>query len=356
MQSGRISVFQTMKNLYLVLLSVSFQFTFSQNHSIKQILALQPSTVRDTVFRLLAPDSSQAEIPATLICGKQKGPTLTVIAGIHGTSYPAMQAIMKLRKEIIPENLKGNLILIPVANMESFYSRSPYIHPRDMKDLNRSFPGNASGTITEVIADFITTKIFDATDIFLELHGGGDHTAAFPFIGYCENAAFTEQTRMASRLCEISGFPAIVSFPYELASGQPAIYGFKQAMRLGIPSLTMHIGKTASGQKSHHMPAKASLLNILRDLSMYDHKKNAAAAAAKAKYSRQSYVLSPAQGFFRSSRKPGQKVLQNEEIGYITDCFGKNVTIITAPHSGTILSRIATPPVNKGEMLFFIGY
>lgn len=164
-----------MKKLLLIPLLLVFQLTFSQNHSLKELLTQKPLKIRDTIFRLQAADSSRTEIPATLISGKLKGPTLTVAAGIHGTSYAAIAAVMKLRKEINPEKLKGNLILIPVLNMDSFYSRSDDTHPIDKKDLNRCFPGNAAGTITEVIADFITTKIFDATDVFLEVHSSGEN-------------------------------------------------------------------------------------------------------------------------------------------------------------------------------------
>ncbi|WP_125720525.1 succinylglutamate desuccinylase/aspartoacylase family protein [Flavobacterium ustbae] len=344
-----------MKNIFFILLSLVFQLTFSQNHSLKEMLAQQSLTKRDTVFRIHAPDGSEAKIPATLIIGKLKGPTLTIVAGIHGTDYPAIATITKLRKEISPEKLKGNLILIPVLNMESFFSRNPDKNPVDKKDLNRSFPGNAAGTITEVIADFITTKIFDATDIFIEVHGGGNHTAELALIGYYENKEFAEQTRMSFKLCEATGFPYIVSYPFEIQSGQPAIYAFKQSVRLGIPSLSMHMGTAVKGQKTIQLSAKTAFYNIMGKLGMYEPQKKVAVPTKKTRYIHQSYVLSPAQGFFRSSCKPGQKVLQEEEIGYITNSFGKNVKIITAPKSGTILSKIATPPVNKGDMLFFIG-
>lgn len=343
------------KNLRLLILLLAFQLACSQNQSLKEMLAKQTGKATDTIFRLETSNGAAAEIPATLISGKLKGPTLTIVAGIHGTAYRAIASILRLRKELNPEKLKGNLILIPVLNMESFYSRGT-CHPIDRKDLNRSFPGTPLGSATEVIADFITTKVFDATDVFLEVHGGDPNKAALPFIGYYENAEFAEQTRMSSRLCEISGFNSIVRYPYDLASGQPAIYPFKQAMRLGIPSLSMHIGKAANAPKTKAISARTALYNILAELNMLGSMKNAAAAPAKVRYSRQSYVLSPAKGFFRSSIKPGQKVFKDEEIGYITDTFGRDVKIVTAPSSGTILRKATNPPVNKGETLFFIGY
>lgn len=328
----------------------------SQDFSLKKILCRQLSTVKDTIFHLKTAENVTAEIPAALISGREKGPTLTVVAGIHGTEYAAIAAVQQLRKEIDPEKLKGNLILIPVLNMDSFFSRTSDRHPLDKQDLNRAFPGNPSGSITELTADFITTRIFDATDIFIELHGGDGTKALLPFISYYNNKEFAAQTQLASRLCEISGFNTIVRYPYTLMSGQPAVYAFRQAVRLGIPSLSVYCSNTLSVQNTAPVSIKNALYNIMNELHLYEKSNNSRVVSMKTTYSQQTYIVSPGKGFFRSVYKPGEKISKDEEIGYITDIFGGNIQIITAPHSGTILSKIVTPSVTTGETLFFIGY
>lgn len=344
-----------MKHLVLFLLPfLTFQIAQSQNNSLKNILT--PSTLKDTIFRLSTINNVTADLPLTLIRGSQSGPTFTIVAGTNGMEYSTILSLLQLRREINPEMLKGNLIIIPIINMQSFYKRTPFVNPQDNLNLNQVFPGNPAGTITEVIADFITNKVFDATDVFLDMHGGDVNEDLIPFISYYDNKEFKEQTQLASRLSEISGLTTIVCYPYLQPSGQPAISALKQAVRLGIPALSIEVGKLGNCEKSDVLFAKNAVYRMMAELKMYENKKVKATAPPKIKYNKQAYVSGPGQGIFYSSFKAGNKVIKGEEIGYITDVFGRNVKIITAPQTGTILYQTETLPVNEGETLFCIGY
>ena len=74
---------------------------------------------------------------------------------MHGYEYPPIIAAQQLIQTINAQQLRGVIILVQVANLQAFSSRSPYINPLDGKNLNRVFPGNKKGTITEKIANFI---------------------------------------------------------------------------------------------------------------------------------------------------------------------------------------------------------
>jgi len=45
--------------------------------------------------------------------------------------------------------------------------------PDDGVNLNRAFPGDARGSITSKIADFIMRRIFPQVHVVLDLHAGG---------------------------------------------------------------------------------------------------------------------------------------------------------------------------------------
>ncbi|MHC0444667.1 succinylglutamate desuccinylase [Flavobacterium sp. 3-218] len=345
-----------MKHLLFYLLSFFIcQTAESQKKTLKMILEQKQSAITDTIFRLTAADSSLAYIPATLISGRHKGPTFTISAGIYGMGYSAIASLLQLRREIDPEKLSGSLIIIPIMNLESFYNRTPFVSPGDQLNLNLAFPGRPAGTITEVTADFITTGIFDATDIFLEMHGGGVNENLIAHACYYDNKEFQNQTLLAARLSEISGLSTVVSQPYTQASGQPARQAFKQAVRLGIPALSIAIGKLGSNEKTDILSAKNAVYRMMHELKMYENKKVAAASPVKHRYTKQVSVSSPGRGLFHSSFKAGGIVTKDEEIGYITDVFGRNVRIITAPLSGTILKKNMGLAVDDGEILFYIG-
>lgn len=326
-----------------------------QNHKFKDLLAQNSGTV-DTIIKIHSKDNMSAEIPATLIIGAKKGPTFTIIAGIHGMEYPTILSLLELRKEINPNELSGNLIILPIVNTNSFFKRTPFVNPIDNLNLNRVFPGNPEGSITEVMADFITKDLYDVTDILLDMHGGDVGEDLVPFICYYDNKEFINQTEQVKRLSAVSGFETVVSYPYILENDQPALYAFKQAVRQGIPALSIEIGKLGNYEKSEVNFTKDAIYRMLQELKMYEKTDLVPAEKVKSIYNQQAYVSVPEKGIFFSDYKAGDKVVKNQSLGHITDLLGNKINEIKAPATGTILYKVGTPPVNKGETLFCIGY
>lgn len=346
-----------MKRLsFLIVVLFLFQTAQAQKQTLEKIINGERSVVKDTIFKISTTDNVSVDIPVTIINGAEKGPTFTIIAGVHGMEYSTMISLLELRKEIDPQKLKGNLIIIPIVNVESFYKRTPFINPLDNLNLNRVFPGSATGSITEVMADWMTKEVFGVTDVLLDMHGGDVGEDLVPFICYYENQEFKQQTKLASRLSEISGFDTVVSYPYILQDDQPAMYAFKQAVRQGITALSIEIGKLGNWDKAEVSFTKDAIYRMMAELKMFENDKVEPVRAAKIHYNRQAYISAPVQGVFYSNNKAGDTVKKGEKIGYITDIFGNKIQEILAPESGTVLYKVGTPPVNKGEALYCIGF
>ncbi|MEJ5145288.1 succinylglutamate desuccinylase/aspartoacylase family protein [Sphingobacterium sp. MYb388] len=340
---------------FLIFILITFQSLKAQKLSIRRILDQEKSVITDTTFQLTTRDKRTVPIPITLVSGSEKGPTFTIIAGIHGMEYPTILSLLQLRKEIDPKKLKGNLIIIPIANVPSFYSRTPFVNPMDEKNLNRVFPGHPNGSITEVMADFLTREVFSATDVLLDMHGGDVGEDLIPFICYYNNEEFKAQTKKAAHLSEISGFDTIVSYPYILNAHQPAMYAFKQAVSQGITALSIEIGKLGYWNKDEVSKTNDAIYRMLFALKMYDKKDISPTSFKKIRYTKQAYISVPVQGIFYSNIKAGDHVQRDDEIGFITDLFGNKISTILAPATGVILYKIGTPPVNIGETLCCIG-
>ena len=163
---------------------------------------------------LLDNHNNHSKLPISIIKGTEPGPTLTIVAGVHGYEYPPIIAAQELIKEIQPEQVSGTLIIIPLANPNAFYNRTPFLNPQDNLNLNRVFPGNSSGTITERIANFVTNKVIAKTDVFIDVHGGDANEDLLPFVCYYRNKSNPIQTNKAKLLSESSDFEYIVSYPY----------------------------------------------------------------------------------------------------------------------------------------------
>lgn len=296
-------------------------------------------------------------IPVTVIKGKVKGPVFSIVAGIHGYEYPPIIAVQELLREISPESVKGTIIIIPVANIEAFKKRTPFISPLDQKNLNNSFPGSPDGSPTEQIAHLITKEVISNSDIFLDIHGGDASEDLMPFVCYYNRSDAPEQTASAYELSVQSQIPYVVSYPYTITGKEPAKYAFKQAVQQGITALSIEAGKLGNVQEDQVALIKNAVYRMLEHSGIYTFKKYTDKETSKVTLlNRQEYIRVPQSGIFYSRFKSGDTVKKNQTLGFITDEFGTRKQDIIAPADGIILYKIGTPPVNQGETLFCIGY
>ena len=293
------------------------------------------------------------QLPICIINGKEKGVVFTIVAGIHGYEYPPIIALQEILNEINPQKLCGTLIILPIANIGAFYQRTPFLHPEDKKNLNKTFPGSPSGSISEQIANYITQNIIPNTDIFIDLHGGDANEDLLPFVCFYDNPKNLENTQKARQLSEISGLPMIVSYPYTISNEEPALYAFKQAVQLGKVSISVEAGKLGNLQSDNVTILKNAIYNILDFSKIYLTEQKTKQKEQKL-FTQHIYISSPKKGIFYSKLKAGDFVRKGENLGYITDIFGRQLSNITTPTQGIILYKVSTPPINEGETLFCI--
>jgi predicted deacylase len=297
-----------------------------------------------------------AELPVRIIKGIEEGPVFTIVAGIHGYEYAPIIAVQQLMSEIKPGKLKGTLVIVPVANMAGFYGRSIFYNPQDGKNLNRVFPGNPEGTISERLAHLITSGIISRSNVFLDIHAGDGNEDLLDFVCYYDNKQTPEQTSLARRLTECAGFKYNVVYPFSLQASQPAEYAFKQATRQGVTALSIEAGKLGGVDSKSVEATKKAVYNMLAEMKMYEPLAGKKDTENKIWLNGQDYIKSPGKGIFYSVLKSGDKIIAGQKLGFITDVFGTKLAEITGSQAGIILYKIDTPPVLEGETLFCIGY
>jgi predicted deacylase len=79
------------------------------------------------------------EWPYFAISGATDGPTLGLIAGIHGAEYPPIDAVMQFCRALDPTTLRGRSVAVPVVNLPAFWQRTPFVCPNDGKNPKRVF-------------------------------------------------------------------------------------------------------------------------------------------------------------------------------------------------------------------------
>ncbi len=340
------------KTFLLPLISVA---SLMSAQSVSKILKQEGSFRKDTVFSVKS-GSQKTCLPVTVIKGKQTGPVFGIVAGIHGYEYPPIIAVQELLDEIKPEALKGTLLIIPIASVEAFQKRTPFVNPLDQKNLNNAFPGSPNGSPTDQIAHLITEEVISNSDIFLDIHGGDANEDLLPFICYYDRHDETGKTFSAKTLANYSGMEYVVSYPYTITKTEPARYAFKQATQQGITALSIEAGKLGTVQNENVRKIKTAVYRMLDYSKMYSYQSKNKNNTPALQINRQDYIHVPENGIFYSSLKSGDSVQKNQILGYITDEFGNKKQDVISQTDGIILYKIGTPPVNKGETLFCIGY
>ena len=83
---------------------------------------------------------TELHVPHVLLCGMEDGPTALISAGIHNAEYVGIQAAIELSNELDVNELRGSVIILPLANRSGFENRTMSMVFEDGKTSTASSP------------------------------------------------------------------------------------------------------------------------------------------------------------------------------------------------------------------------
>lgn len=126
--------------------------------------------------------SGYGHIPVPISVLKQgSGPTLLLTGGNHGDEFEGPIALMKLTRRLPELQIQGRLIVIPGLNFPALL-QGTRTSPVDQGNLNRAFPGQRNGSLTEMLAHYVDSVLFPLADVAFDLHAGGASTHYLPTV------------------------------------------------------------------------------------------------------------------------------------------------------------------------------
>jgi predicted deacylase len=293
-------------------------------------------------------------IPVTVIVGPgaERGRGLAAIGSTHGDEYEGPIAIKHLLREIREEEVVGRLILIPVLNVVAFKAGLRDT-PDDGVNLNRAFPGQARGTITQRIADFVTRFVFPQVHVVLDLHAGGEVARFVPLAsmheisdprqrkameetarGFGTRFTLIYQNATAGLLTSTAESLGKITLGGEFGWGRALQAGGVSMAKQGVLSAAVRHGQMngPAPQNRHYAAAE----QILVDSS-----------------SPESSILAPFDGHFEPTIVEGQHVMKEQGIGFLHDFNRLDAAPvgIVAPHEGHVLSMAWNARVAGGQTI-----
>ncbi len=315
-------------------------------------MRVEPGTCASGYLDVPEKDGAGTKIPVTVIHGAKPGKTLALVAGLHAYEYPPILALYRLKAKIDPKDLSGTIVMVHIANLPSFQKRTIYYSPVDWKNLNRVFPGDPNGSLSQRIAAVLVREVVSRADALLDMHCGDGNEALIPYTYWMisGNKAFDESTRL---LALAFGLPHIIiddTRGHDLASSK---YLGNTAILMGKPAVTTEAGFLGGTDAESVARNVKGVLSVLRFYGMI------AGAPDPARdpvwIDKYEVVNSKYDGLFAPAVEMGYFVRQGQVVGTVTDYLGAVKEEVRAPFTGILLYVIHTPPCNAGEPLFEVG-
>lgn len=318
---------------------------------------VQPLTVGEVTARAGEKASGYLEIPAkgdagtrvpiSIIRGREPGPTLALIGGTHGAEVAPILALQRVRAMVDPTRLKGTLLIVHVANLPSFLGRTIYYSPVDGKNLNRVYPGDPNGTVSQRIAHAITTEIIDRSDYLVDMHSGDGNESLRPYLYWNRLGVDTDVDEKARQMALAWGNDHIVVDTTRTKDVKNSIYTQNTAHLRGKPALTTENGYLGLPVEAMIARNVEGASRLMRFLGMLPGKVEMTPAPVW--LSRYEVLTSPETGIWEAMVEPGTTVARGMVMGRVTDWFGQLLAEVKAPFDGEIMYVIGTPAMNKGE-------
>jgi predicted deacylase len=315
-------------------------------------LRASPGQAASGYLEVPALNDAGTRIPVSLVRGAHEGPVLALIAGTHGYEYPGITALQRLRQSIDPQTLRGTLILVHIANPPSFYGRTIYTSPADGKNLNRVFPGRPDGTLSERMAQAITTEVIAKADFLVDLHAGDGNEALRPYV-YMPVTGDAKLDAAIRGMALAFGLDHIVIDSTRIAPAGATQFVDMTALARGVPAITTETGQLGLNDERSIALAEHGIQNLMRHLGMLEGETEPNPGVVWLED--YQVINSPVNGVFRATVRDGYAVAEGGLLGELFDPFGAKVGDVRAPFAGIVNYVIGTPPAVEGQPLAMVS-
>lgn len=280
-------------------------------------------------------------MPVHVIKGKNPGPCLFVSAAIHGDELNGLEIVRRLLNQSALKRLRGTLIAIPMVNVYGVIHHSRYLP--DRRDLNRSFPGSAKGSLAARLADLFMHEIVSKCTHGIDLHTAAIHRSNLPQI----RANLDDEETLG--LAKAFNVPVLINSTLRDGSLR------ESAAEKGIPMLLYEAGEALRFDEMCIRAGVQGILEVMRHLGMISARKNKKGLKDPFIARSSSWIRAPASGIFRTVKPLGAHIKRNDVLGAISDPITNVEVELLSPHNGLVIGRSEIPLVYEGEAVYHLA-
>ncbi|GAB4001373.1 succinylglutamate desuccinylase/aspartoacylase family protein [Nocardioides ultimimeridianus] len=280
-------------------------------------------------------------LPVRVIHGREPGPVVWLSGVIHGDEVLGVEIIRQALAGISAKTFRGTLLAVPVVNVFGFLVGDRYLP--DRRDLNRSFPGSARGSLASRIAHLFMTEVVTKCELGIDLHTAADRRTNLPQIrGDLDDPRTRE-------LAEAFGAPVMLHARLRDGSLRQA------ALDVGARVLLYEAGEILRFDEEPVAVGVAGVRRVLEAMGMLEPATDPGPAPLVAESRESGWVRARSTGIWHTDVHLGDWVEAGRRIGGLSDTFGRRVRLVYADRTGIVIGLTKAPIVNAGDALVHIA-
>jgi predicted deacylase len=282
----------------------------------------------------------EVTLPVRIVHGREDGPVVWLNAATHGDEVVGVEVIREVLATVSPRTLRGTVIAVPILNVLGFMSGDRYLP--DRRDLNRSFPGSARGSLASRLAHLFMEEVVSKCSVGIDLHTGADQRSNLPQVRADLDDA--ETVRLAT------AFGAPLMLHAKIRDGS-----LRHAAREAGAKVLLYEG--GENKRFDDYAIEAGVLGVRRvlaELGMTSN--NVPPPATEVRLARTSgWVRARRTGILRLDAQLGQEVTDGERLGSLYNSFGRTLRAVYANRTGVVIGRTESPLVNRGDAIVHLA-
>ena len=289
-------------------------------------------------------------IPVT-VAKNGDGPTVLLTGGNHGDEYEGPIALIDLAATIKAKNISGRVIIIPGMNYPAFQAGTR-TSPIDKGNLNRFFPGNPAGSITEKIADYFQRTLLPLADFVVDIHSGGK---TLDFVPFCAAHVLEDKDQQARCVAAMQAFNA----PWSMMLLEIDAVGMYDtaAEDMGKVFISTELGGGGSARAETVAIAKKGVRNVLKHAGVLEGNPDLSPTINIEMPDDRCFVTSETSGLLEVCVDLGDTVSKGQTLARVHDMTrtGSEPVIYSSPIDGIFTARHFPGLIGMGDIVAVIA-
>ena len=272
------------------------------------------------------------------------GRRICVVTGVHGDELEGQYVAFELNRRLAehPELLSGTIDIYPAINPLGINSIERSVPMFDV-DLNRTFPGDLEGDVTETLAAAVIDDLTGA-DVVIDIHASNIFLREMPQIRINEVSADA-----------LLPLAPLLNVDYVWVHASSTVLESTLAYSLnerGTKTLVVEAGVGMRITREYGERLVEGILRLAASLGMWAGPYLSYRAPIVSNDGAVSYLNANAGGIFLPDAPHGKPVREGQRVGRVADPLtGEVLEDVRAPVSGLLFTLREYPVVYPGSLL-----